>query len=105
MKIVIFIVVIILLLLNVLQFTWDYIAYPLFPDVISDEQAALEIGRAILVSVYGEAMNSEPMQAIYLPNKKAWHVSTIMQEGYVGGVAGITIREHDGKVMSFSRGM
>jgi len=106
MKNKIFILVIILLLIgNVLQFSLAHYKNRLFTDVIPDEQTALIVGQAILVAVYGEGIKNENLEVSFDEKNDIWIVGTELKEGYVGGPVVVYFRKCDGKVMGFYAGM
>ena len=105
MKKALIIAIVFLLLLNVFQFIWHNTAHRLFTDIVANEQTALEIGRAVLVALYGEEIRAEPLEVNYNSNKKQWRVAAISTKDMVGGPAAVYIRQHDGKVMSIYNGM
>jgi len=94
------IILVVLFLLNILQFAWDNIAYH-YPVAVPDEQTARLVGAAL----FGGGRDFESLTVTYLPKKKAWWIYKPLPEGYVGGPYSVIIRERDGKVVYFYRGM
>jgi len=99
-------IIIILLLVNAFQFAWKIFAYRLPWYAIPTEEAALEVGKALLVSVYGEGvLDSAPFEVSYDKKRKAWIICGTLPEGYVGNTPGIIFRKHDGKIIKIDNSM
>ena len=105
-KMMVITIIVVLILLNALQFTWNHLAYRLFTDVVPDEKTALAIGKAVINATYGVDTDMGSLEVGYLPQKKAWLVGTMPPpEGYVGGVIQILIRKRDGKIIQMNASM
>ena len=80
----------------------------LFTDAISDEKTAIAVGRAVLLSAFGDMiLSQEPLGAFYNARKKCWVVYGNWPENpdLVGGVGSVTIRKRDGKIMGIHHGL
>lgn len=105
-RVIVVAIILVLFLLNVFQFTWDFFAYPLNEDVVPDEQAAISIGGAVLSARYKKELDTSSFEAFYIPDKKAWYVGDFTyHEERVGGAPRVIIRKRDGKVLEFYSSM
>ena len=98
-------IVVVLALLNVLQIGWNILANRFIQGVIPTEEAALEVGRALLNSIYGERQSEYPLSVIFDEKRNAWFVSEVLPDNYVGATVGILFRKSDGKVLKINSGM
>ena len=71
---------------------------------VPDRETAIQVGRAILISVYGKARvdECEPLEATLKDG--VWTVEGTLPEGYRGGVAKIKISQDDGRVLEVRHG-
>ena len=102
------IAIIVLALLNVTQLLYNKYAHRLTVDAIPDEKTAISVGRAILLSTYGDMiLGQEPLNVFYNSRKNCWIVSGNWPDdpNLVGGVGSITIRKRDGKVLQIYHGL
>ena len=107
MKKTIFLAIIVfLIIINIIQFLWDRITYPLYKDAIPDEKTALAIGIAVLIADNEEHFNTDDYSAIYLPQQKAWYVGNFDEDpNYAGASTRVIIRKRDGKILRLNRFM
>ncbi|MDR0766852.1 MAG: YbbC/YhhH family protein [Methanosarcinales archaeon] len=101
---ILYFIIVILLVGNVFQFGWNNNSNNLFTDAVPDEETALKIAEAVLVSAYGENVLLQPLNVRYNESKKAWVVTGTLPYGWVGGVPVIVIRKSDGMIMQLSHG-
>ena len=98
--------IVILAVGNIFQLAWNHFAYKLSRDAVPTEEVALEVGKAVLVGVYGESvLRAAPFDVFYDKNRKAWIIIGTLPEGYVGGVPEITVRKSDGRILRIHHGM
>jgi hypothetical protein len=107
--IVLCLIILILLAGSVFQFwsshskyllTDEYNDYLSFYDAVPDEETALLIAEAVLVSVYGEeVLSKKPFNITYNNFRKAWIIVGTLPEGEEGDVPKIAIRKSDGMIM------
>ena len=102
-NIIVIILIMILTLLNVLQLTWDHIAYPLYKNVVPDEKTALAVAKAVLDADAGGNFDINDLEVVSIPNNNEWYVCERLKPNYVGGPAGVVIRKRDGKILRFNR--
>jgi len=99
-------IIAVLTLLNLIQLGWSLLSNRLPWDAIPTEEAALEVGKALLVSVYGEGvLDSGPVTVMYDTKRNAWFVGISLPENYVGGSAAILFRKSDGKILRINNSM
>ena len=90
---------------NILQFALNNTSR-LLVVAVPDEETALKIAEAVLLSTYGDDVLSEkPFIAAFDESKKAWIVTGSLPDGYVGGVPEIVIRKSDAKILKIHHGM
>ena len=103
------VVIVALALLNIVQFFCSNYSHGLFTEAIPNEEAAIAVGRAVLVAAYGEdmIMNQEPFRARYDERKKCWIVTGTWPDNknLVGGLGVVYIRKSDGKVIKIYHGL
>lgn len=81
-------------------FTDEYNDYLSFHDAVPDEETALKIAEAILISVYGEdVLSKKPFNVTYNSFRKVWIVVGTLPEGDEGAVPEIVIRKSDGMIL------
>jgi hypothetical protein len=94
---------------NIAQLIWNN--GRLFVDAVPNEETALIIAEAILISAYGgDVLFTKPFCATYDKFRKAWIVTGKLPEPpegqfINGGVPEIVIRKRDGKIMKIYHGM
>ena len=105
---------------NVFQF-WNYyskdtdsdmdtssgIIFGVYPrNAVPDEETALNIAEAVLVSVYGEdVLSSKPFNVAFDESNQVWIIKGSLPEGTNGGVPEIVIKKHDGTILKIDNGM
>ena len=95
-------VIAILLAGNILQFVWNNPSQ-LSEDAVPDEETALRIAEAVVVSAYGDR---ELSHASFNESQEAWVVyGSNVPDGYAGGIPRITIRKSDGKILEIYHSM
>jgi hypothetical protein len=94
-KIVIIVIISVLVLLNVLQFSWDYLFNRLRFDVVQNKEMAFAIANVVMEGSF----ESELTEVHYLPNRKAWLVYHPGPKDYFGGGAAVIVRVRDGKIL------
>lgn len=100
-----YIVIGVLTICNIVQFVVNNINQ-LPVDIVPDEQAALQVAETYLVGIYGQrVLDERPFCTIFDERKNTWVIHGTLPPDYVGGVASITIRKADGKVLDFGHGM
>ena len=104
-KKLIFICCIIAILLagNIFQFVWNNTSPSM--EAVPDEETALKIAEAVLISAYGDDVFLELTISVRLDESQtAWIVSGRMPEGYLDGIVDIFIRKSDGKILDIDLG-
>ena len=75
-------------------------------DAVPNEETALKIAEALLISAYDDDVLSEQNVDVKLDRlKNAWFVSGRLPERYDGDVFEIAIRRCDGKILKINHGM
>jgi len=77
-------------------------------DAVPDEETAISIGRAVLLSAFGESdFNQDPLNVYYNEGKKSWEVSGYVHEGWdwLSGPGLVFIRKSDGKILGIYHGI
>ena len=93
-------VIIILLFINILQFISYNFSKQLPKDAVPNQEVAIKIAEAVLVSVYSEGiLLSKPFVVKYNEVSKAWVVRGTIPEGDLGSPPKIIIRKNDGKIL------
>ena len=99
-KIYVIMIIVILFLANIFQFTFNQFAYKLYRDAVPTEEVALEVGKAILKGAnYGSGEGDDLFEVFYDQSKKVWIVYATLPEGSIGSIPAIVIRKHDGKIL------
>ena len=93
-------VIIILLLINILQFAFYNFSKPLPKDAVPNREVAIKIAEVVLGSIYDEGvLLCKPYDVNYDKFKKSWVVCGTIPEGYLGSPPKIIIRKKDGKIL------
>ena len=109
-------IIAILLIVNVFQFLNNYsgdeipnrgIKWGLSSkDAVPDEETALKIAEAVLVSVYGEdVLSSKPFNVTFDESNQVWIIKGSLPEGDEGDVPEIVIKKRDGTILKIDNGM
>ena len=105
-KMICYILIVILLLGNIVQFYLHNYSKRLFIDAVPDEKTAIQIAESVLVAVYGnDVLNERPFNVLIDKKRGVWFISGTLPDDHVGGVAEITIRIRDGKIMRIYHSM
>ena len=102
--IILYCIIAILLAGNIFQFVWNNTSQ-LSVDAVPDEETALKIAEAVLVSAYGNNVLSDPLKVAFNEAIQVWCVYGTLPEGYVGGVPEIYIQKSDGKILKIYHSM
>ena len=102
-------IIIVLVLLNFLQLGWSYLESKPAWDAIPTEEAALEVGKALISSIYGNSEFDYDYTVTYDEKRNAWYVLMIRTDNdglfRVGATAGVLFRRSDGKILKVNNGM
>jgi len=104
-------IIIVLILVNIFQLIWNYLESKPAWNAIPTEEAALEVGKALINSVYGKSIYDDyDYTVIYCEKRDAWYVSKSLQYNnntliIVGAASGVLFRRSDGKLLEVTGGM
>ena len=102
-------IIIVLVLINLLQFGWKYLDSKPSWDAIPTEEAALEVGKALINAIYGKSEFDYDYSVTYDEKRNAWYVLMIRTDNdglfRVGATAGVLFRRIDGKILKVNNGM
>ena len=104
-----FFIIIVLILLNLFQLARNCLESKPAWDAIPTEEAALEVGKALINSVYGKSEFYYDFTVTYDEKRNAWYICEIPQDNdglfHVGATAGVLFRRSDGKILEVNSGM
>ena len=102
-------IIIVLVLLNFFQLGWNYLERNPAWDAIPTEEAALEVGKALINSIYGKGEFDYDFSVTYDEKRNAWYVCVILPDDNgllrVGATAGVLFRRSDAKILEVNSGM
>ena len=101
-------IIVFLLFGNGFQFVWNNYANRLPVDAVPNEVTALEIGKAVLMSVslgYDvDTLDERSFDVTFNNRQNVWIITSSLPDGYLGGVSEIIIRKSDGKIIKIYLG-
>jgi len=100
--IILYFVIAILLAGNIFQFVWHNTNPILSKALVPDEETALKIAGAVLVSSYGDVVSLENPKVTFNIFTQTWRVCGSLPDGYADTDPEIYIKKSDGKILKIN---